>query len=1060
MEIQLKRATQAEWLAIDPVLAVGEVGVETDTRLFKIGNGVKKWSDLDYDGQASGSFTECRPLLIGGVPAVPGDIAPDQFEPPKRHNASVVDEKRLVLNGSAEPTTVGDIDASFGGIVLKGFRDHFWLYDYANNAWNTSDNINLSCETGLLIDNRKALDEQKVRVGNRTKGGKVYLGSGEHDTWRLGTDDHGDLLIEYRRLDGQWIEKKKYTLTPTDKGHGLIEAENPYIEHIDEPAKKPAVFSSASNLGKMSWPLYETPAGHSTLHVKLFLNTDDAFALGRIMKRTANFNGVIPGPMLKVKAGHTIEVDFYNELDDLGELEPWNDGMMQRHEMTHMHLDDRTYAFDGTIDDNSPQALKDANELALQKGTTWMQHIMARGLTNLHTHGFHVRPDGFGDNVLRSVKPGSKLRYRYKLPSNHFGGLQWFHPHGHGGSTNIVGRGAIGTILVEGPYQERLNANHVEREFVILQRIQWGENLNGQDELNWVDYVSNLPLDMYNPDATPDPAADNQKTSLVLVRDLSPYYKDNLDPKCICSCAALGGSPHVHGTSSIATPSCDPVDIRWVPSVNGQKKPVFSAKTGELKIFSMLNGTGITFFRIAIKDHDIVIAGRDGIPQVSSAAMSANSVDPDFVRIPAGQRINYVMCHSGQRFEFFIIPKAGIVVADGSDYPVYMLPVSETEIFSDGLDAPVQIATLRYTGTLNQAAPNHVSKLVSLLPQVALDDPNHTINPDKAVFPIDRTNWHYIETFTQLAGLIPTTEATVTGATLSVAGLKATIVMPSDQPHHLEVDTEIRIGGTTYVIDSLDADLATFHIVLPQVTQSGSLPAPGFVDFTYNLFKESTVNNTSTGNIDKKIFEILTDHFYYRDIPLDTTLLKPYIARRRFMSFAIHKQGLAGSGSDSTFMNGSAFNDFNRTVGYLGTNEEIIIENRSDVIHLFHIHINYYQVMGYRDGVFGDNAVTNPVVADNSEYAFATEIPVPFEGFEDTTSIPVGKIENSIVADEANEGSRGQVRVRISHEDYTGLFLMHCHLLDDQDMGMMQEVEVVAPGYVQAPFSAHVHTAG
>jgi L-ascorbate oxidase len=159
-------------------------------------------------------------------------------------------------------------------------------------------------------------------------------------------------------------------------------------------------------------------------------------------------------------------------------------------------------------------------------------------------------------------------------------------------------------------------------------------------------------------------------------------------------------------------------------------------------------------------------------------------------------------------------------------------------------------------------------------------------------------------------------------------------------------------------------------------------------------------------------------------------------------------------------MNGSAFNDFNRTVGYLGTNEEIVIENRSDVIHLFHIHINYYQVMGYRDGVFGDNAVTNPVVADNAEYAFATEISVPFEGFEDTTSIPVGKLENSVITDEANEGFRGQVRVRITHEDYTGLFLMHCHLLDDQDMGMMQEVEVVAPGYVQAPFSAHFHTPG
>ena len=1049
MKISIKNATHEQWLNFNPALSGGEIGIETDTNLFKIGNGVDKWSDLGFAGEASGdfnktsqpllsSFTECRPLLIGGIPSAPGDPVPDQFEPPTTHTAFVIDEKRLVLNGASDPDTVGDLDASFGGIVLKGFRDHFWLYDYANNAWNTSDNINLSCETGIFIDNRKAIDEQKVRLGNRVKGGKVYLGSGEHDSWRIGTNDEGDLVVEYRRLDGQWVEKKKYPLNNTDKGVGLEEAENPYIERSNEPAKKPTVHTTTTNLGKMSWPLYEPHPGKNKVHVKLFLNTDDAFALGRIMKRTVNFNGVIPGPMIKVKAGDTLEVDFYNELDDLGEIEPWNDGMMQRHEMLHMHLDDRAYALDGTVDDKSTQAEKDANEQSLRDATLWMNHFSARGMTNLHTHGFHVRPDGFGDNVMRSVKPGSRLRYRYKLPDNHFGGLQWFHPHGHGGSTNLIGRGAIGTILIEGPYQERLNSNHVEREFIVLQRIQWGDNLNGQDELNWVDYVSNLQ------------SADAAK-------DLSPYYKDNLDPKCICNCAAIGSAPHSHGTASLATPNCEAVDVRWLPAVNGQKRPIFIAQLGELKIFTMLNGTALTFFRIAVEGHDIVIVGRDGIPQVPVAALNTTPLDADFVQIPAGQRLNDVICNSGQRFEFFIIPKSGVPVQE-VDYSINLLPIAEDEIYAN--DAPLQIAKLRYSGTLDKSAPNHVSKLESLLPDVAIDDPNHV--SENAVFPVDRTNWKYIETFEQLTELVDgKTTATVTGASLTANGLKATIVMPEEKPHHLEVGAEIHINGAAYIIDSVDdTDLAQFDIALPN-NQPGQLPNPGIVAFEYNLYKQSTINNASTGNQNLDIFEILTDHFYYRDIPLDTEKLKPYIARRRNMSFAIHKQGLAGSGSDSTFMNGSSFNDNKRTVGYLGTNEEIIVENRSEVIHLFHIHINYYQVMGYRDGVFGDNAVGNPVVKDNSAYNFANEISVPFQGFEDTTTVPVGKVvDNPQVKDEADVGSRGEIRVRISHEDFTGLFLMHCHLLDDQDMGMMQEVEVVAPGYKQAPFSNHLQMAG
>ena len=103
------------------------------------------------------------------------------------------------------------------------------------------------------------------------------------------------------------------------------------------------------------------------------------------------------------------------------------------------------------------------------------------------------------------------------------------------------------------------------------------------------------------------------------------------------------------------------------------------------------------------------------------------------------------------------------------------------------------------------------------------------------------------------------------------------------------------------------------------------------------------------------------------------------------------------------------------------------------------------------------NGVTAPPSKNFDDYRFDKEIPVPFEGFEDTTTIPPGAPEGGGDSG-ALPGKRGQVRVRISHEDYTGLFLMHCHLLDDQDMGMMQEVEVVAPNYIQAPYSEHRHS--
>ena len=48
IRMQQRRATAEQWILADPVLAAGELGIETDTSSFKIGDGVNNWSILDY----------------------------------------------------------------------------------------------------------------------------------------------------------------------------------------------------------------------------------------------------------------------------------------------------------------------------------------------------------------------------------------------------------------------------------------------------------------------------------------------------------------------------------------------------------------------------------------------------------------------------------------------------------------------------------------------------------------------------------------------------------------------------------------------------------------------------------------------------------------------------------------------------------------------------------------------------------------------------------------------------------------------------------------------------
>lgn len=63
VQIQIRRGTAALWTSINPVLAQGEQGFETDTKKIKVGDGTTEWNSLAYatwaslsDKDASGGY--------------------------------------------------------------------------------------------------------------------------------------------------------------------------------------------------------------------------------------------------------------------------------------------------------------------------------------------------------------------------------------------------------------------------------------------------------------------------------------------------------------------------------------------------------------------------------------------------------------------------------------------------------------------------------------------------------------------------------------------------------------------------------------------------------------------------------------------------------------------------------------------------------------------------------------------------------------------------------------------------------------------------------------------
>jgi len=74
IQILFRRDPAATWTSANPILGSGEMGIETDTSLFKIGDGVTAWNSLPYGGLQgpAGSLTEHTGTATIDFGAAPG----------------------------------------------------------------------------------------------------------------------------------------------------------------------------------------------------------------------------------------------------------------------------------------------------------------------------------------------------------------------------------------------------------------------------------------------------------------------------------------------------------------------------------------------------------------------------------------------------------------------------------------------------------------------------------------------------------------------------------------------------------------------------------------------------------------------------------------------------------------------------------------------------------------------------------------------------------------------------------------------------------------------------
>lgn len=127
--MQQRRGTASQWTSANPVLAAGELGYETDTKKFKIGDGVATWTSLPY-------FVNVSDII---------DSAPAALDTLNELAAALNDDENFATN-------ITNIVSAKSGFLVK-----------TQTQWNAyTDNI----PSGTICVNSSSTNAIKIGVGD------------------------------------------------------------------------------------------------------------------------------------------------------------------------------------------------------------------------------------------------------------------------------------------------------------------------------------------------------------------------------------------------------------------------------------------------------------------------------------------------------------------------------------------------------------------------------------------------------------------------------------------------------------------------------------------------------------------------------------------------------------------------------------------------------------------------------------------------------------------------------------------------------------------------------
>jgi FtsP/CotA-like multicopper oxidase with cupredoxin domain len=146
--------------------------------------------------------------------------------------------------------------------------------------------------------------------------------------------------------------------------------------------------------------------------------------IGGVKLYVRSYEGVSPGPTLRMRPGDTLRIELINDLPPNRDALPAD--MSRPHQFNN---------------------------------------------TNFHFHGAHVSPSGIADNVMRSMAPGNTYDIEIEVPDDHTRGTYWYHPHHHGSADIQISSGMTGAVVIEGDFADVPEIAEARERLLVLTQV-------------------------------------------------------------------------------------------------------------------------------------------------------------------------------------------------------------------------------------------------------------------------------------------------------------------------------------------------------------------------------------------------------------------------------------------------------------------------------------------------------------------------------------------------------------------------------------------------------------